>query len=272
MKIINIYKIIKKEINFNIDNYWIFLSAFIILSTNIIIIYFGETISGDYSQTDTRSLTLSIIHLQMYLIPVLSFILSYDAILSEKEAGTLDLILSYKISILDIFIGKLLGNRLIFMFAFLLGFIPISIYLVLIGIKIITLIKFILTSIWLSIIFNGLALYISNLSKDRTMVILLSISIWMYFVFIYDMLFIFLVTVLYSKISINILNIILMFNPTEIFRIISIIYFMSNDANELFGINIGFTKTFYILFFMLSWILTIIYGFILISSSNKKYE
>ncbi len=270
MNIINIYKISKKEINFNINNYWMFFSSFIIILTNFIIIYFGETISGDYSQTDNRSLILSIIHLQMYLLPLLSFILSYDSILSEKENGTLDLILSYRISSLDIFLGKLIGNSSIFILSFLLGFIPILIYLNKSGIDVINLIKFIFNSIWLSIIFNSLALYISSLSKDRTVVILFSIFVWLFFVFIYDLLFIFLVTLLYGKISINTLNILLFFNPAEIFRLISIIYFMPHDANELFGINnTTITSSPYIIFIMLIWITIILYGFKLIKLNKK---
>ncbi|HIH2763603.1 MAG TPA: ABC transporter permease [Candidatus Azoamicus sp.] len=191
MKIKNIYKIAKKEMGFNFYNYWFLLSAIIFCSTNFIIIYFGETISGDYSQTDIRSLSLSVIHLQMYLIPLLAFILSYDAILSEREAGTLDLILSYRITLFDILTGKLLGNSVVFMFSFLLGFFPVSVYLYMLGIDITMLIKFAITSIWLSIIFNSVAIYISNSSKDRTFVILLSIFIWLFFIFIYDILFTF---------------------------------------------------------------------------------
>ncbi|HIH2762314.1 MAG TPA: ABC transporter permease [Candidatus Azoamicus sp.] len=169
MKIKNIYKIAKKEIVFNFYNYWFLLSAIIFCSTNFTIIYFGESISGDYSQTDIRSLSLSVIHLQMYLIPLLSFILSYDSILSERESGTLDLILSYRITLFDVLTGKLLGNSLIFMFSFLIGFLPVSIYLYTLGLDINILIKFILISIWLSIIFNAFAIYISNSSTDRTL-------------------------------------------------------------------------------------------------------
>lgn len=265
----NIYKILKKEVNFNIKNYWIFLSAFIIAIVNSIIIYFAEIISGDYSQTDIRSLMLSIIHLQMYLIPLLSFLLSYDSILSEKESGILDLILSYRLSLLEILIGKLLGNSLIFALSFLLGFIPISFYLNTLGVSFFTLTKFYIISIWLSIIFNSFALYISNSSKDRTVVILLSIISWLFFIFIYDMLFIFLTILLYGKLSPTFLNCLLLLNPAEIFRLISIFYFMPNDIIDLFGMNIIFLNTYFIMISTFTWIVIIFYGFILICLKNK---
>ncbi|HIH2762643.1 MAG TPA: ABC transporter permease [Candidatus Azoamicus sp. MARI] len=269
MKIINIYKIAKKEIVFNFYNYWFLLSAIIFCSTNFTIIYFGESISGDYSQTDIRSLSLSVIHLQMYLIPLLSFILSYDSILSERESGTLDLILSYRITLFDVLTGKLLGNSLIFMFSFLIGFLPVSIYLYTLGLDINILIKFILISIWLSIIFNAFAIYISNSSTDRTFVILVSIFIWLFFIFIYDILFTFIAIFFYGIVSNNFLNIILLFNPVEIFRLISIFEFIPLDANDLFGINIGNLKIIYIIFAMLFWLIISIFIFLIIDIKKK---
>ena len=251
----NIIKIAKKEIIFNFRNYWVFLSALIFCIVNFVIIYFGETISGDYSQTDIRSLALSIIHLQMYLIPLLSFILSYDSILFEKELGIFDLILSYRITLLDIFIGKLFGNSLIFFLSFVLGFFPVAVYLFLLGIKLYILAKFIIAAMWLSFVFNAFAIYISYLSKDRTFVILLSIFIWLFFIFIYDILFTFLAIISFGTLSSNMLSLLLFFNPAEIFRLISIIYFIPYDANDLFVVNSGFLNLFYIIISMCVWFL-----------------
>jgi len=265
----NIIKIAKKEILFNFNNYWVFLSALIFCIINFVIIYFGETISGDYSQTDIRSLSLSIIHLQMYLIPLLSFILSYDSILFEKELGVFDLILSYRITLLDIFLGKLFGNSLIFFISFILGFLPVAIYLFFLGIKLYVLIKFILVSIWLSFIFNSFAIYISYLSKDRTFVILLSIFIWLFFIFIYDILFTFLAIISYGTFSSNMLSFLLFFNPAEIFRVISILYFIPYDANDLFAINTGILDSFYIIISMFIWFLLSI-GIFTFTYLNKR--
>lgn len=264
MNIYNVYKIAKKEIVYNINNYWFLLSAFIFCIVNFVIIYFGEMISGDHSQTDIRSLSLSIIHLQMYLIPLLSFVLSYDSILSERESGVLDLILSYKLTLFDIFIGKLFGNSLVFMIAFLCGFFPVAVYLFLLGVKVVVLFKFILVSIWLSFIFNSFALYISNSSKDRTFVILLSMFIWLFFIFIYDIIFTFLAIALYGTFSGDMLGFLLFLNPAEIFRLISIFYFIPTDANDLFGINVGVLKVSYVVFSMILWLILSTFGFLFI--------
>ncbi len=269
MNIINIYKILKKEVNFNINNYWFFLSSFLIVLINLIIIYFGEIISGDYSQTDIRALLLSVIHLQMYIVPLLSFMLSYDSILSEKESGVLDLILSYRITLLDIFWGKLLGNSFIFALSFLFGFLPIAIYLCILGVDIIVLFKFILASIWLSFIFNAFALYISNSSKDRTFVILLSIFIWLFFIFIYDILFTFIAIMSYGNLSNNFLGFLLFFNPAEIFRLVSILIFIPFDVNDLFGINSGILNSVNILISMFIWV---VFSFVIFFIFNFKQK
>lgn len=269
MSFSNIYKISKKEIVHNIKNYWFLLSAFVLFLTNFFIVYFGDIISGDYSQTDIRALLLSIIHLQMYLIPLFAFTLSYDAILSEKESGTFDLILSYRVSLLDILLGKLFGNSVIFALSFVVGFLPVSFYLYFLGLKFIIVIKFILFSIWLSFIFNSFAIYISIYSNDRTIVILLSIFMWIFFLFLYDLIFTFFVTSFYGDISNSILNLLLFFNPAEVFRLISIFYFMPLDANDLFGINVGSLSLLTIIFVMLFWIVFVFLGFFVIYFRKK---
>lgn len=269
MSFIIFCKISKKEIKHNIYSYWFLLSAFVFFSLNFVIIYFGEAISGDYSQTDVRSLALSIIHLQMYLIPLFSFILSYDSILSEKESGMLDLILSYKITFFDLLIGKLIGNSIVFTVSFFLGFFPIFFYLMFLGFSIYVLLKFLLFCIWLIFVFNSIALYISLSSKDRTFVILLSIFIWLFFIFIYDVFYIVLAIIFDTKSLSNNLSFLLFFNPVEIFRLVSIFYFMPNDANDLFGINVGILSLFYVYLFAIVWVLSLLFGFYLVYLKNR---
>lgn len=254
MNIINIYKIARKEFVSNITNYWLILSAFIFCFFNFAIIYFGDILSGDYSQTDIRSLSLSVIHLQMYIIPLFSFVLSYDSILSERESGVLDLILTYRVTLFEVFIGKLFGNSVVFALSFIFGFFPISVYLYFLGINILIIIKFIIVSIWLSFVFNSFAIYISNTSNDRTFVILLSIFMWLFFVFIYDIIFTFIVVLFYGVIPNDFFNFLLFLNPAELFRLISIFYFIPADASDLFGINVGFFTPFYVFFSMCFWI------------------
>ncbi len=269
MNIINIYKIANKEIFFNIRNYWLLLSSVIFCFFNFIIIYFGEVMSGDHSQTDVRALSLSIIHLQMYIVPLFSFILSYDSILSERESGVLDLILSYRLTMLDVLFGKLIGNSVVFAFAFLFGFFPVAIYLFYLGIKLFVIFKFIIVSIWLSFIFNSFALYVSSSSKSRTFVILLSIFIWLFFLFIYDILFTFFVVVFYDVLSNTFFSFLLFLNPAEVFRLISIFYFIPFDANELFGINVEFWGSFYVILSMIGWICIVVLNFFFIYVKSR---
>lgn len=265
MNIKNIYQFIKKELYYNIVNNWIILSSLTIMITNFIIIYFSEFLSGDKTQTDVRALLLSIIHLQMYLISLLSFILSYDSILAERENGIIDLIMSYRISLLDIFLGKILGNTLVFISSFIIGFTPVALYLNYLGIEFEILIKFITISIWLNIIFNSLALYISNSSKDRTLVILISIIIWIFFIFIFDMLFILLTVNLYGIIQSKTLNIILLLNPIEIYRLTSICFLIPNDAKDLFEIDLNIFKSNNTYVIMITWLILIFLSFFKIS-------
>ncbi|HFL8824355.1 MAG TPA: ABC transporter permease subunit [Candidatus Azoamicus sp. OHIO1] len=269
MSIGNFYKISKKEIRQNFNNYWFFLSASVFCFLNFVIVYFSESISGDYSQTDVRSLSLSIIHLQMYLVPLFAFILSYDSILSERESGMLDLILSYRITFFDVLMGKLIGNSILFSLSFILGFLPVFIYLVFLGVSFFSLFKFVCVSIWLIFIFNSIALYVSMSSKDRTVVILVSIFIWLFFVFVYDIFYVVLAILFDTKSFSDNLSFVLFLNPAEIFRLSSIFYFMPSDANDLFGINVGVLNLLYVYVSMILWVIFSICGFYFIYIRNR---
>ena len=189
--------------------------------------------------------------------------------MSERESGVLDLILSYRVTILEVLMGKLLGNWIVFTLSFLLGFLPVSFYLYFLGIKILVLLKFILISIWLSFIFNYFALYVSNSSRDRTFVILLSIFIWLFFVFVYDIIFTFFVVLFYGYISNFILSFLLFFNPAELFRLMSIFFFIPNDANDLFGINGNFFDITYLFIYIFLWFLLIFFIFLFFYFKKK---
>ena len=66
-------------------------------------------------------LLLSLIHLQMYAVPLFAFVLSYAGVLAEREQGTLDLLLSYPIVYRDLILGKWLGFCSILGFAIVAG-------------------------------------------------------------------------------------------------------------------------------------------------------
>lgn len=249
-----LYIIFKKEVFDYVNNYWILFMALSLFFVNFILFFFGSFFSLDKHVIDNRSLLLSLIHLQMYIIPLFSLILSYDSILRERELGTLDLFFSYPFNYTELLLSKWLGYCFVFIISFLLGFFPILYFLYNIDVSFLNVFLFLLNCIWLSLIFNFLGIFISAKIKDRTFIILTSILIWIFFIFIYDLFFISLVIFANGILSSDFINNFLLLNPVEIFRLVSIIYLLPSDANDIFGLNIESLNIYFVFISMFFWI------------------
>ena len=163
----NLYWIARKEIFQNFKNDWCWLITIFIFILNIGILYSTEIFNTGDNETNMKSLLLSIIHLHMYIIPLLSLILSYDSILKEKENGMLDLFLSYPIIPSSILFAKWLGLSLIFSFSLFCGGVFPSIFLIFTGIKFMNILLFFFLLLWLNFVFSYIGIIISIYSKDR---------------------------------------------------------------------------------------------------------
>lgn len=233
-----ITKIASKEIKTNYNNNTMFLISLSFIILNLSILNLGNIF--DNTSSDPKSILLSIIHMQMYIIPLYSLILSYDSVLKEREFGILELFMSYPLNYKDILIGKWLGYCTTFTISFLFGFIPVFFYLITIEVSLLQNIQFVINSIWLNMIFNFIGILISTCSKNRTFIISLNMLIWVISIFLYDIFFTIIVIISNGTIIDNYIDIILFLNPSEIFRTNSIIQLIPIDYAEIFSLN---TKT-----------------------------
>ena len=250
-----IWLIAKKEIIANIKNFWIMLVAGLLMVTNLSIVLFATVLTYSGSHTDPQALFLSLIHSHMYLIPLIALVLSYDGILKEQESGTLELLQSYPIGPYTLVLGKWLSYSIILTTVFLIGFLPAFIQFARIGVTFNALMGFMLSTILLSIIFSSLGLLLSSVAKDRTFAITTGIVTWLFFVFLFDLGFISIVILNNQKVASDIVNSLLLLNPTEIFRIVSIMQLLPIDAKELFGLGRGILQIPWGISAMLLWIL-----------------
>ena len=139
--------------------------------------------------------------------------------------------------------------------SFLLGiFIPMF-YLNMTGIGGLKIIEFLLLSIWLNMVFSYIGIIISVFSKNRTIAISVSIIIWAIFIFLYDAGFIIFVIIMNGEIMPDKFNLLLLLNPVEIFRLISIFIFIPEDIIDLFDISVNLLDTKYIIISIITWLL-----------------
>ena len=98
-----------KEFWDRIRNRWVLAVAIIFTLFALAIAYFGSAQQGEVGFHGIELTIASLVSLVIYLVPLIALILGYDAIVGEKERGSLDLLLSMPITRLELLLGKFTG-------------------------------------------------------------------------------------------------------------------------------------------------------------------
>ena len=98
-----------KEFRDRIRNRWVLAVALIFALFALAIAYFGAAQQGAVGFRGIDVTIASLVSLVIYLVPLIALILGYDAIVGERERGSLELLLSMPITRFEILLGKYLG-------------------------------------------------------------------------------------------------------------------------------------------------------------------
>ena len=121
---------------------------------------------------------------------ILAVVLGYDTLISEKESGTLKLILSRPVYRDWLITGKLLGNAAVIGILLILAFIFNILLLILVGgilpsgIEVLRLSVFMVIAFFYMLIFLSLSILLSIRFSNSSTVFLVSLVIWMLFSFV----------------------------------------------------------------------------------------
>lgn len=80
-----------KEYRDRIRNRWVLAVALIFALFALAIAYFGSAQQGEVGFRGIDVTVASLVSLVIYLVPLIALILGYDAIVGEKERGSLEL-------------------------------------------------------------------------------------------------------------------------------------------------------------------------------------
>ncbi|HJO23153.1 MAG: ABC transporter permease subunit [Myxococcota bacterium] len=229
----------KKEAKTNLRSPSFLSIALLLLILNFAVISFSVSFSGFEGQADPRAMLLSLINLQMYIVPLLALIVSYDGLLRERELGTLDLLLSYPLEFSDMVIGKWLGFSAVLGLAIILGFLLPAYRMFGSGIPPASIAGLVALSVWLGIVFNSLGLLFSSLSRDRTFVIASCIILWLFFVLLFDLGFVGLAIATDGVATSAKISWVLLLSPTDVFRLVSLMTLMPQDTSSFYGLGVG---------------------------------
>ena len=247
-----------KEFRDRIRNRWVLAVAIIFALFALAIAYFGASQQGQVGFRSIDVTIASLVSLVIYLVPLIALILGYDAIVGERERGSLELMLSMPITRFEILLGKYLGLAAALTCATVIGFgaglLPLSSELTVrdgfhyAG--------FVGSAILMGLAFLSISMLVSVVAQDRVRASGVAIALWFLFVLIFDLLLMGALVLSQGSLGSTLFAVLLMFNPADVFRLMNI--FNSEQVQNMYCLATvmpeGLTDPGVLLAIMAAWI------------------
>jgi Cu-processing system permease protein len=225
-----------KEFRDRFRNRWVLAVALVFTVFSLMITYFGGAVQGQIGPRSIELTIASLVSLVIYLIPLIALLLGFDAIVGERERGSLDLLLALPITRLELLLGKFLGLAGALTLSTVAGFALVAVLLFqqfsYAGLY--HYLGFVVSSVLLGLAFLSLAMLLSVLARDRTRASGLAIALWFALVLVFDLLLLGLLVASGGELGGDAFAYLLLLNPADIFRILNI--FSLDDVRRLYGL------------------------------------
>jgi Cu-processing system permease protein len=237
MELRQVFTVAHKELRDRLRNRWVLAVALVFTVFALVIAYFGGAQQGAVGLRSIEFTITSLVSLVIYLIPLIALLLGFDAIVGERERGSLDLLLALPITRFELLLGKYLGLAAALTLSTLVGF---GLVAVLLATQIGTAglepyASFMFSSVLLGLAFLSLAVMLSVLASDRTRASGLAIALWFFFVLVFDLMLLGLLVVSGGETGGDWFPYLLLLNPADVFRILNV--FSLDDVRTLYGLT-----------------------------------
>ncbi|MEE9237244.1 MAG: ABC transporter permease subunit [Thermoplasmata archaeon] len=185
-----VWIVMGKEFLDTVRNKWIIAISAIFVILTLVVSYFGAAQTGGGAGFQGLSDTVTgMVGIEVFIVPILGLMLSYAAVVGEKEKGSILLLLSMPITRLETILGKFLGLASVMMAAILSGLgIAGAIIMVTAGTEgWENYLLFILGSMVFALAFLSVGLLLSTITKRRSTAMGLAVFIWFFFALIFDL-------------------------------------------------------------------------------------
>lgn len=231
-----------KEFWDRIRSLWVLAIALVFTLFALGIAYFGGAQQGTVGFRSMEFTIASLVSLVIYLIPLIALVLGFDAIVGERERGSLDLLLSMPITRFELLLGKYLGLAGALAFSTVAGFglvgVVLAAHLDLNGLAHYGL--FMASSVLLGLAFLSLAVTVSVFAGDRTRASGLAIALWFFFVLMFDLVLLGVLVVGGGQSGGAWFPYLLLFNPADVFRVLNIATL--DEVGALYGLAAVFPR------------------------------
>lgn len=224
----NVLIVAGKELHQAVRNRWVLASTLLLAALALSLTFLGSAPTGTVGVRPLDVVVVSLSSLTIFLIPLIALLISYDSIVGDMERGTMLLLLSYPIARWQVLLGKFFGHLAVLAFATCLGYGIAAGALVAAGSRIdhnslAAFTAMIGSSVLLGAVFVAIGYLVSSLVRDRGTAAGISIGLWLLLVLIYDMALLGLLALDQGRnVSATALNMMLLFNPTDIYRLFNL--------------------------------------------------
>lgn len=252
--------IASKEFRDRIRNRWVVAVALIFSLFSVAIAYFGSAQQGAVGFRGIDVTIASLVSLVIYLVPLIALILGYDAVVGEKERGSLELLLAMPITRFEILLGKFAGLSAALACSTVIGFgAGVLLLSGQLGARdIYHYLGFVFSAILMGMAFLSLSMLVSVLAADRIRASGIAIGLWFFFVLIFDLLVMGALVMSQGALGSGVFGTLLMLNPADIFRLLNI--FSSEQVQNMYGLATvmpdNLTNPAVLIGIMLVWIIT----------------
>lgn len=225
-----------KEFRDRIRNRWVLAVAGVFTVFSLAIAWFGGAQQGTVGLQSAEATIASLVSLVVYLIPLIALLLGFDAVVGERERGSLDLLLALPITRGELLLGKYLGLAAALTLSTLVGFAAVAVLMArqLGANGLYHYLGFMFSSVLMGLAFLSLAVLLSVLARDRTRASGLAIALWFGFVLVYDLLLLGLLVASGGRLGGDAFAYLLLLNPADVFRILNV--FSLDDLRTLYGL------------------------------------
>ncbi|MFZ7096454.1 ABC transporter permease [Luteimonas dalianensis] len=220
----NVLKLAMQEIRAGLRNRWVVATTLLLAALSLSLVLLGSAPTGEVRADPLAVVVVSLASLTIFLVPLIALLLSFDAIVGEQERGTLMLLLSYPVSRWQVVAGKALGHVCILAIATLLGY-GVAAGALAMGNEAGTLAwgafaMMVLTSIMLGAAFVSMGVLASSLVRERATAAGLAVGVWLVFVLLYDTALLGILVADQGRyVTQNVLDVLLLLNPADVYRI-----------------------------------------------------
>ncbi len=225
-----------KEFRDRLRSRWVLAVSLVFAAFTVAMSYFGAAVQGVVGFQGIEPLIASLVSLTIYLLPLIALILGFDALVGERERGTLALMLSYPIRPVQLMLGKYAGLAAALTCATLVGFglagiviavrAPMADWYQYAG--------FVVSAILLGWVFLSLAVSASVFCASRTSASGVAVALWFFFVLVYDLVLLGALVLTGGAVIGPLFPLLLMLNPADVFRILNI--FGPGDLHTMYGL------------------------------------